>query len=125
MIQDDIHAAYLGLADDVRSFLSERFANKDKNSRFPAFWGPSSDMTPDQDHGGVGSIALQAMLMQCDDRKIVLFPAWPKQWDVEFKLHAPYQTTLVGRSSGGVLEELEVVPESRRKDVVVMGRFGD
>ena len=32
---------------------------------------------------------LQAMLLQYEDEKILLFPTWPKEWDVEFKLHAP------------------------------------
>lgn len=29
--------------------------------------------------------------MQTIGREIRLLPAWPKQWDVDFKLHAPYQ----------------------------------
>jgi len=124
-MQDDIQAAYLGLADEAKNFLSQRFSGRDKDARFPAFWKPSFDWTPEQDHGGVGSIALQAMLMQYNGRDILLFPAWPREWNVEFKLHAPCQTTLVGRFVDGVLEDLEVVPESRRKDVIVMGKFDD
>jgi len=32
----------------------------DRNERFPAFWGPNHDWTPDQDHGGV-----LKMIQQC------------------------------------------------------------
>ena len=40
--------------------------------------------------------------------------------DCEFKLHAPYNTTLEGVIKAGKLEELKVTPESRAKDVVNM-----
>jgi hypothetical protein len=50
----------------------------------------------------------------------MLFPAWPKEWDVQFKLHAPYNTTVEGVYRDGKLVELEVTPKSRRKDVVEM-----
>ena len=63
-------------------------------------------------------IGLQEMLMQTDDRKIFLFPAWPKTWDVQFKLHAPYQTTVDGVLKNGRLQSLKVVPENRTKDVI-------
>ena len=33
------------------------------------------------------------MLLQVVGRKIYLFPAWPKTWDVNFKLHPLYNTT--------------------------------
>jgi hypothetical protein len=64
--------------------------------------------------------AFQSMLMQTDGHKIYLLPAWPKQWDVEFKLHAPYQTIVQGSIQGGKVENLRVSPESRRKDVIIM-----
>ncbi len=66
-------------------------------------------------------IALQAMLMQCEDEKILLFPAWPKDWDVDFKLHAPYRTTVEGKYRNGILKSLKVVPASRKKDITVIG----
>ena len=62
-------------------------------------------------------MALQAMLMQADGREIVLFPAWPREWDVEFKLHAPLNTTVEGVYRSGKLKSLKVTPEFRRKDV--------
>ena len=113
--------AYLGLTDDARKSLVARARNKHAGSRFPAFWGPNYDWIPDQDHGGVLTRALQAMLMQTDpySRKIFLLPAWPADWDADFKLHAPYQTVLEGRVQDGKVVELTVTPESRRTDLVI------
>ena len=90
---------------------------EDAPRRFPAFWGPGPDWVPDCDHGGAGMIALQEMLMQTHGRRILLLPAWPEDWDVDFKLHAPHQTVVSGRVRNGKMEGLTVVPESRRKDV--------
>jgi hypothetical protein len=65
-------------------------------------------------------IGLQEMLLQTDDKKIILFPAWPKNWDVHFKLHAPYNTTVEAIIKNGKLEMLEILPKERAKDVVNM-----
>jgi len=51
-------------------------------------------LDPDMDNGGAGMMTLQLMLMQCDDKRIQLLPAWPDDWTADFKLHAPYQTTV-------------------------------
>jgi hypothetical protein len=59
------------------------------------------------------------MLMQCEGDRILLLPAWPKDWDVSFKLHAPKATTVEGVIKDGKIESLKVIPESRRKDVVI------
>jgi hypothetical protein len=64
-------------------------------------------------------IALQNMLLQTDGRTIVLFPAWPKDWDVSFKLHAPFNTVVEGECRDGVLRELRVTPPEREKDVAL------
>ncbi len=117
--QDDIHAAYVGLGELAGSMLTKRFGTKHLTARFPTYW-MGVDWIPDHCHGGVGLIALQVMLMQCDDKEISLFPAWPKDWDVEFKLHAPYNTTVEGVYRDGKLQDLKVTPKSRAKDVVKM-----
>ena len=72
------------------------------------------------DHGGAGMIQLQEMLMQTPGRQIILFPAWPKDWDVDFKLCAPEQTTVECRFKNGKVEKLVVTPASRQADVVDM-----
>ncbi len=115
--QDDIFMAYLGLTNAAREAVVSRALSYDRGERFPAFWGPNYDWTPDQDHGGVLMKAFQSMLLQTDGQKIFLLPAWPADWDVDFKLHAPRQTVIEGRYRGGKMQELRVTPESRRADV--------
>jgi hypothetical protein len=115
--QDDIFMAYLGLADESRRYVVGRARNHDKGSRFPAFWGPNYDWTPDQDHGSVMMKAFQAMLLQTDGDKIFLMPAWPKDWDVDFKLHAPGKTTVEGKVVAGKVTELKVTPRSREINI--------
>lgn len=121
--QEDIFKAYLGLTEQARESVVGRARNKHAESRFPAFWGPNYDWTPDQCHGGVLLKAVQAMLMQVDGRKIYLFPAWPGDWDVNFKLHAPYKTVITGSAKKGKLVEFTVSPESRLKDIQFMNGF--
>ena len=64
------------------------------------------------------------MLLQADGRHILLFPAWPRDWNVDFKLHAPFATTIQGRYRAGKLEFLEVSPKSRRNDLRVLEPAG-
>jgi hypothetical protein len=116
--QDDIQAAYLGLTETAAEYVSDRASHKDEESRFPAFWGPNFDWVPDQDHGAVLMMALQAMLLQADDGKILLFPAWPHHWDVDFRLHAPGRTVVEGRLENGEVVDLKVTPPERERDVV-------
>jgi hypothetical protein len=120
--QDDIQAAFLGLAAEARKILVARFGAKHEASRFPAFWGPNYDWVPDQDHGANGMKALQTMLLQADGGKIILFPAWPKDWDVAFKLSAPDNTAVEAVLRGGRLESLNVTPQARRADVIIKDR---
>ncbi len=116
--QDNIFAARLGLTEEAAKLAI--FKLKDSGRRFPAFWGPGFDWTPDHNWGGSGMIGLQEMLMQVDGKMIMLFPAWPKDWDVHFKLHAPYRTSIEAKLKGGRLVDLKVFPESRKADVVNM-----
>jgi hypothetical protein len=116
--QDNIFAARLGLAEDAKRLAMQKLG--DSKNRFPTFWGPGYDWTPDHNHGGSGMIGLQEMLLQIDGRKIFLFPAWPKEWDVHFKLHAPYNTTIEAVIKHGKLEQLTVLPKEREKDIVNM-----
>lgn len=118
--QNPIQAACLGLTEEARRMVVENFSKHDPRFRFPAFWGPNYDWTPDQDHGGVSMIALQRMILQSDGDRILLLPAWPEDWDLDFKMHAPFGTIVEGRVEKGKLEHLKVTPEARRKDVVLM-----
>jgi hypothetical protein len=58
------------------------------------------------------------MLLQSQGEKIYLLPAWPADWDVSFKLHAPYRTVIECVVRDGILQELQVTPAERRRDVV-------
>ncbi len=116
--QYSIFAARLGLTEEATALTREKF--KDGPHRFPAFWGPGFDWTPDQNWGGSAMIGLQEMLLQADGKKIYLLPAWPKAWNAHFKLHAPYNTTVEARVQDGKLRDLKVLPVSRAADVIVM-----
>jgi hypothetical protein len=58
--------------------------------------------------------------MQTNGKEILLFPAWPKEWDVDFKLNAAYNTTVQGKFEHGKLTSLVVTPAARKADVVDM-----
>lgn len=116
--QDNIWAACLGLTQEARTLALQKMS--DGPHRFPAFWGPGYDWTPDHNWGGSGMIGLQEMLLQVDGDKIMLFPAWPKDWNVHFKLHAPNNTTVEATLQSGEVKQLKVTPQDRKKDVIIM-----
>jgi hypothetical protein len=111
-------AAVLGMTAEAARILEVKCNNSNPKYRWPATWGPNFDWMPDQNHGGNLLNTAQLMLMQADGRKILLFPAWPKDWDVDFKLHAPYQTIVEGTLRNGKLVRLKVTPKRRAKDVM-------
>ena len=64
-------------------------------------------------------IGLQEMLLQTiNDKDIRILPTWPKEWDVNFKLHAPYNTVVQAKTKGGKPFDIEVSPKSRAKDII-------
>lgn len=116
--QDNIWAACLGLTEEAKRLTLAKLSNGPH--RFPAFWGPGYDWTPDHNWGGSGMIGLQEMLLQTNGEQILLFPAWPKEWDIHFKLHAPGETTVEATLKDGKVTDLKVLPESRKKDIIIM-----
>lgn len=116
--QDNIWAACLGLTEEAKKLALSKLSNGPH--RFPAFWGPGYDWTPDHNWGGSGMIGLQEMLLQTNGEQILLFPAWPKEWDIHFKLHAPGETTVEATLKDGKVTDLKVLPESRKKDIIIM-----
>ena len=112
-------AALLGNTDVAKASLLSRISNSNGLYRWPATWGPNADWLPDANHGAGLMNVTQYMLLQSVGEKILLLPAWPKDWDVSFKLHAARQTTVKATLSGGKITRLMVSPESRRKDVVL------
>ncbi len=117
---DDVHAAFVGLADVARDFLVTRARAKDPASRFPVFWQTNYDWSPDQDHGSNLLKALQTMLLQEHDSKVLIGPAWPKDWDVHFRLHAPDRTVVSGRRDANGWTGIRAEPAARGQDVVVV-----
>ncbi len=119
--QDPIDCAYLGLTDEAKSLAIHDLTNQDKRQKFPAFWDKGHDYAPDEDIGGNGEQTLQLMLMQTEGPRILLLPAWPKDWNCTFKLHAPLRTTVSGTVADGKVTSLTVDPPERRKDVIIAG----
>jgi alpha-L-fucosidase 2 len=131
-----VQAAYLGLSREAARLVSinfnDQFIHWNDNiapgtpwpnrprARFPAFWECKMDGTPDNDHGANSANALQSMLLQSDGRKIFLLPAWPEDWDVEFKLCAADNTTVECIYRDGRVQSLKVQPESRMADLIDM-----
>lgn len=121
-----VNMAAMGNSAEASQRILAKLGNFTPQSRFPAFFGPGHDWVPDHNWGGSGMVGLQEMLMAADpygDGKIYLLPAWPTNWDVDFKLHAPQQTTLEVSVKNGKVVSLKVSPESRREDVVVNPEF--
>ena len=108
----------MGLTEDAADYNLRKLENSPR--RFPTFWGPGHDWVPDHNWGGSGMIGLQEMLMQTSATYILLFPAWPKEWDVDFKLHAPRNTIVEGRLDSGKFTLVRVTPPERAADIVNM-----
>ena len=116
--QQSIKAAYLGLTEQAANLMAEYFNAGTTVYRFPTMWGPNYDWVPDQTHGAVAMIALQRMLLQYEGNDIYLFPAWPKHWDVDFKLHAPQNTIIEATLKNGEITRLKVTPAKRENDII-------
>jgi alpha-L-fucosidase 2 len=130
-----VFSANLGLVNTTRAFLRYKWStavkagpNDYNSNRFPVWWGPSNRGGEVCDDPGCNEIAdeariaLQHMLLQSDNHgeRLLLFPAWPKEHDLQFKIHAERDTTLVGELKNGKLRSLTVTPKDRQKDVIVL-----
>lgn len=124
--QDAIQAACLGLTAEAQRDVTHNFTTPFPGTRFPAWFGPNFDWTPDQDHGNVAMIALQHMLLQHAGDKLLLFPAWPKDWDVKFRLHAPGgpgspgEVVIEGSFEKGKPGKITVTPKTAAERMVVV-----
>lgn len=120
--QDGIFYARMGMTAEAAAYNQRKL--DDAKRRFPTFWGPGHDWVPDHNWGGSGMIGLQEMLMQTIGDRILLLPAWPRGWDVDFLLHAPRSTQVRCSVRGDRITVLEVTPAARRADVQVGEGFG-
>lgn len=116
--QDGIFYARMGMVQEAYDYNMRKL--KSSAMRFPTFWGPGHDWTPDHNWGGTGMLGLQEMLLQTVGDKIYILPCWPKDKDVHFKLHAPRNTVVEVKYQDGKICKMEVFPKSRLKDVVKM-----
>ncbi|OXB07419.1 DUF5703 domain-containing protein [Flavobacterium pectinovorum] len=114
--QDNIFAARLGLTEEAAKYNLLKMSDSER--KFQAFWGPGFDWVPDHNWGGAGMIGMQEMLLQEANGKIYLFPAWPKDWNVHFKLHATQNTIIEVELQNGNTKIINVSPKEREKDII-------
>jgi len=116
-------AALLGLTEPAAAQVLERALTPPAPGyRFPAFAPHFQDFDPSADFLANMNRALQDMLLQGGEdgwssASIVLFPAWPCNWDVSAKLWTALNTTVEIEFSGGVLQHLTVTPSARMVSV--------
>lgn len=117
-----VNTAALAIPEESRRRVIYKLGNTDNpQSRFPAFFGPGHDWIPDHNWGGSGMVGLQEMLLAAEPSstgKIHLFPSWPADWNVDFKLYAPGQTLIECSYKDGKIQTLKVTPQEREKDIV-------
>jgi hypothetical protein len=121
--QDGPQSALLGLTAVAKKAAIDEFTDYG-DERFSWFWKAGGDWIPDLDNGGTGMITLESMLMESDGKRIQLLPAWPNDWTADFKLHAPYRTTVEGHVENGKITSLKVTPQSRARDVEIVAHDG-
>ncbi len=64
-------------------------------------------------------------LMQPEGKKIVLFKSWPPEWDGDYRMQAPDDTSIELSIRSNKLVRLSVSPVTRRTDVVITPPFRD
>jgi hypothetical protein len=115
----------LGLTEEAKQRAINKLSYRaiaSPDLRFTAFFGPGHDWMPDHNWGGSAMVGLQEMLLaseQIPDGKIYLFPAWPQDWNVDFKLYAPGNTIINCSLQHGKLLKLNISPAQRMKDIVL------
>lgn len=114
-------AANLGLSEECARRAVAKLSDAASPARFPAFHGPGNEWLPDLTWSGSGRVGVQEMLIDCEpapEGRILILPAWPKGWDVTFRLRAPGNTRVTCVVEGGKIERLIVDPPARREQVV-------
>jgi hypothetical protein len=116
-----VDMAALGWPAEAKQRVVDKLSDRKAQVRFPAFFGPGHDWLPDHNWGGSGMVGLQEMLVAAQPEingKIMLLPAWPMEWDVDFKLHTSEQTIVECSYRRGEIRKLTVTPPSRAADVL-------
>ncbi len=126
---DGQDAALLGMAQYAWNFAVARIMHQGRTegSQFPGYLAADyKDGAPEVESNGIVSVTLQKMLVQTDGARILVFPAFLKGLDVDFKVyipgwgasHSPAQMRVVLNKER--LVSVEVSPLSRRADVEIM-----
>lgn len=109
-------AAMLGMTDKAAEVLSNNCSLRNPGARFPAMWGPVHDAVPDVDHGSNILNTLQLMVLQSAGNTFYILPAWPKQWDVQFKLYVAKGISVECVYHKGGIEKLTIDPPESGKE---------
>ncbi|MGD0130297.1 MAG: hypothetical protein ABSF46_33695 [Terriglobia bacterium] len=111
-----VDMAALGWPAEAQQRAVDKLSDRKAQVRFPAFFGPGHDWLPDHNWGGSAMVGLQEMLVAAQPEaksRILLFPAWPRDWDVDFKLHTSGQTIVECSYRHSQVVKLAVTPSSR------------
>lgn len=114
--------ASLGFADEAGQALLASWGEGQAQENFPYLIGSATRGTPDFVRAGDAMAGLHAMLVAAEpnaEGRIFLLPAWPKNWDVTFRLRVPGNTQIDAVIEGGVIRSLVINPVARRDQVVV------
>ena len=109
--QDGQVSAMLGLTNEAVANLLAKVKNSNPNFRFPAYWGPNNDWTPDQDHGGNLMTTLQTMVVQNYGCQVYVLPSFPKDWGVDFRLFVSDNNQIEGCYKNGIWERSPTLKE--------------
>lgn len=107
----------LGMKNEAIEYLIRK--GDDGGRRFPAFFGPGWDWTPDLNHLGSFAIQLQEMLLQTVDDYIRITPCLPSGIDVDFKLFAPKERSVECSIVDSKICKLEILPSVESNLVIV------
>ena len=87
-------------------------------ARYNVVWeSPSKDASGQMPLGN-GDIAAGVYAIEDGDLYLLL-PAWPADWDADFKLHLTRGAFISGKVIDGKLTDWTIEPATRKKDVVV------
>ncbi len=112
---NNVFAAYLGLQKDARKNLAKRYVLH-HGYRFPTFY-VDGDWVPDHDNGSVAQQTIQAMLVQSYRDSVLLFPAFPENWDAEFKLYTAEGVKIEAARKDGSVQIRNTAPSVPGKDI--------
>lgn len=100
-------AALLGMTEKAEEILTENCCLTNPGTRFPAMWGPIYDAVPDADHGANILNQLQKMILQVRQGEVKLLPAFPKEWNVYFKLYVDKDSVVEAEFCDGKFSSAE------------------